>query len=258
MLHLFKPRRTLKWTRWKAARDYRNPVGTTAVAAIALMVFIVYVTIDTYGQHVAAFSRAISLSPYLRHYAVAFLLLAVGISLAANFRRPVARSRRNGGNGLRLGQGPLGRTAFELWVAGLTPGSFRGELVLIACWFARLALLLFVLVFPILLLAYTVATAVAVTALIRQYVDVSLWAQTFLLVVLGLFTYAVFGRIPRLEATLVVVLRRWSIRISDVYEHLSRGMFEKTAAPPEPGHDPDAAARDSRQRRRRTLLFRSE
>jgi hypothetical protein len=250
---MFTERKRRTWTRWKAARPGKGPVGVDAILIMVGLALVIYLASDTFDRHLAALLRTVTEPSIVRFLAVTLFLFGVGIAIAANRRIPIARSRRKGGNGLRLGQGPLEPARFEAWIDSIPAGTLSGELIVMACWFAQLTMQLGAGIFGLLLYLYAFLTSVTLAAVIRLHVDLPwIW-----LIVPGLFlfTRAVFGRVPRLQAVLYVVLRRWSDRTRYAYTRLSRSMFQKTDAP-EPGHEPDSTPRDARPGRRRPLLFR--
>lgn len=227
------------------------------LAAIVALFGKVWLESDAFDRLVRGLFAAIIEPSTIPYVTGALILFGVGFVFLSNFRVAVERSRRKGGRGLRLGQGPLpDRIRFNAWLERQT-GTVLGDLAAIGCWLLQAALAVFVLVQPLLAIGYAVVTGITLVILLKQTSDAFAGATTMLTVfAIAAILIVVFRRMPRTAAVLFLLKRRLHDRTRYAYRHLTRGVFTTGGPRREAGHEQDAASRN--RERRRSLRFRAE
>jgi hypothetical protein len=218
-----------------------------------------YLQSDAFEQDTRDLFAAIVQPSVIRYVAAALVLFGAGFAFLSNMRVTADRSRRKGGGGLRLGQGPLpDHTRFDPWLERWT-GTVLGDLTAIGCWLLQAALALFIRALPPLIIGYTIVTGITLVVLLKQSTDMVAGGTIQLtILVMAAIVLAVFWQTPRTTAALYLLKRRLHNRTHYAYQRLTRGVFTEGRRRPESGHDPDATPRDAESRRRRSLFFRSD
>lgn len=186
---------------------------------------------------------------------VAICALMVGlIVFAFNFRRPIAWSRRKGGNGLRLGQGPLpDRTAFDSRIERLA-GTLYGKMMALGYWLLiTVTTVVLGAVVPLLLFLLIVTFGLALLVWLAPWLG---WpAFFFFFPGLPLMSYGLMRYKPRAFATLHLVDRiqtRWAYAVERLSRRAPRPETGHEPAPPDPGPaDLSPEAMDERWRKAR-------